>query len=52
MPHFPEKKTTKEMWDTLKTLYEAKNENWKMALKDKRHDTNMSMGEGVASYLT
>jgi hypothetical protein len=52
IPHLVEKKTTKEMWDTLKNLYEAKNENQKMALKDKLHDTKMAMGEGVASYLT
>jgi hypothetical protein len=52
IPHLAEKKTTKEMWDTLKNLYEAKNENRKMALKDKLHDTKMAMGEGVASYLT
>jgi hypothetical protein len=27
IPHLAEKKTTKEMWDALKNLYEAKNEN-------------------------
>jgi hypothetical protein len=32
-PHLAEKKTTKEMWDALKNLFEAKNENRKMALK-------------------
>ena len=32
IPHLAEKKTTKEMWDALKILYEAKNENHKMAL--------------------
>jgi hypothetical protein len=52
IPHLAEKKTAKEMWDTLKNLYEAKNENRKMALKDKLHDMKMAMGEGVASYLT
>jgi hypothetical protein len=52
IPHLDEKKTTKEMWDALKKLYEANNENWKMALKDKLHDTKMSKGESVASYLT
>ena len=29
-----------------------KNENWKMALKDKLHDTKMGKGESVSSYLT
>jgi hypothetical protein len=52
IPHLAEKKTTKEMWDALKNLYEAKNENQKMALKDKLHDTKMGKGESVASYLT
>jgi hypothetical protein len=27
IPHLDEKKTTKEMWDALKNLFEAKNEN-------------------------
>jgi hypothetical protein len=40
------------MWDTLKNLYEAKNENQKMALKDKMHDTKMDKGESVESCLT
>jgi 2-phosphoglycerate kinase len=52
IPHLAEKKTTKEMWDALKNLYEAKNENRKMALKDKLHDTKMGKGESVSSYLT
>jgi hypothetical protein len=52
IPHLPEKKTAYHMWETLKNLYEAKNENQKMALKDKSHDTKMAKGESVASYLT
>lgn len=40
------------MWDTLKGLYEAKNENRIMALKDKLHATKMVKGEDVTSYLT
>ena len=40
------------MWDTLKGLYEAKNENKIMALKDKLHATKMVKGEDVTSYLT
>jgi predicted RNA-binding protein with PUA-like domain len=52
IPHLAKKKTATEMWDASKNLYEAKNENRKMALKDTLHDTKMSMGEGVASYLT
>ena len=40
------------MWDTLTKLVEAKNENRKMALKDKLHSVKMKSDEGVASYLT
>ena len=39
------------MWDTLKNLHEANNENRIMALKDKLHGTEMEKGENVASYL-
>ena len=52
IPHLVEKTTAKEMWDTLKGLYEGKNENMIMALKDKLHATKMVKGEDVASYLT
>jgi hypothetical protein len=38
--------------DALKNLFEAKNENRKMALKDKLHDTKMGKEESVSSYLT
>ena len=40
------------MWDTLNQLCEAKNENRKMALKNKLHNVKMNKDEGVASYLT
>jgi 2-phosphoglycerate kinase len=52
IPHLVEKKTTKEMWDALKNLFEVKNENQKMALKAKLHDTKMGKEESVSSYLT
>jgi hypothetical protein len=52
IPHLPEKKTAKEMWDALKNFYEAENENQKMALKNKLHDTKMGKGGSVSSYLT
>ena len=52
IPHLAEKTTAKEMWDTLKGLYEAKNENRIMALKEELHATNMVKREDVASYLT
>jgi hypothetical protein len=52
IPHLAEKKIAKEMWDALKNLFEAKNENRKMALKAKLHDTKMGKEESVSSYLT
>jgi hypothetical protein len=52
IPHLAEKKTTKEMWDALKNLFEVKTENQKMALKDRLHNTKMGKGESVSSYLT
>jgi hypothetical protein len=52
IPHLAEKKTANEMWVALKGLYEAKNENRKMALRDKLHGARMVKGESVATYLT
>ena len=40
------------MWDTLNQLFEAKNKNRKMALKDKLHNVKMNKDEGATSYLT
>jgi hypothetical protein len=52
IPHLDKKKTTKEMWDACKNLFEMKNENQNMALKDKFHDMKMGKEESVSSYLT
>ena len=52
IPHLAEKKTTNDMWDVLKQLFEAKNKNQKMALKDKLHNVKMTKDESVTSYLT
>jgi hypothetical protein len=52
IPHLAEKKTTKEMWDALKSLYEAKKKNQKMDLWDELHSDRMAKGESVATYLT
>ena len=40
------------MWDTLNQLFEAKNENRNMALRDKLHSVKMIKDKNVASYLT
>ena len=52
IPHLVEKKAANEMWDTMKQLFEANNENQKMALKEKLHNVKMTQGESVTSYLT
>jgi hypothetical protein len=52
IPHISKKKATYEIWETLKNLFEAKNVNRKMALKDKLHDSKMDKGKDVSSYLT
>ena len=48
IPHVAEKKTAYEMWTTLKGLYEARNENQIMALKEKLQGTKMAKSEGAA----
>ena len=52
IPHLAKKKTANDMWDTLKQLFKANNENRKMALKDKLHNVKMTKDESVTSYLT
>ena len=52
IPHLAEKKIANDMWDDLKQLFEAKNDNRKIALKDKLHNVKMTQGESVTSYLT
>jgi len=52
IPHLSKKKTADEMWGVLKKLYETKNENRKMALKEKLHGLKMLKEASVTSYLT
>ena len=52
IPHLAKRKIAKEMWDTLQNLFEAKNENRKMALRDKLHSIKMEKGDSVSVYLT
>ena len=42
IPHLAEKKTANDTWDTLKQWFKEKNENQKMALKDKLHNVKMT----------
>ena len=52
VPHLSGKKTTTEMWTTLESLYQSKNENRKMVLQERMRSTKMAKGEGVVPYLT
>ena len=51
-PQLAEKTIANDMWKTIKHLFEVKNENRKMALKDKLHNVKMTKDESVTSYLT
>ena len=42
VPHLSEKKTTTEMWTTLESLYQSKNENRKMVLQERMCSTKMA----------
>ena len=50
VPHLSCKKITLEMWKALEILYQSKNENRRMVLQDRMHNTNMTKG-GVVPYL-
>ena len=52
VPHLSGKKTASEMWKALESLYQSKNENWKMVLQERMRSTKMAKGEGVVPYLT
>ena len=52
VPHLSGKKTAAEMWTDLESLYQSKNENWKMVLQKRMCSTKMGKGEGVVPYLT
>jgi 2-phosphoglycerate kinase len=51
IPHLFEKKTTKEMFDALVSLYQSENINRKMVLRNKLRSTQMSRSDSVTSYL-
>jgi hypothetical protein len=52
IPHLTGKNSTKEMWATLNDLYQSKNENRVMVLRERLRSTKMAKGEGVIHYLT
>jgi hypothetical protein len=51
IPHVSEKKTTKEMFDTLVSLYQSQNINRKMILLNKLRSIVMTRLDIVTSYL-
>ena len=52
IPHISGKKTTNEMREDLKKLYQSDNGHRKMVLKDKPTTTKMSKMDIVTTYLT
>jgi hypothetical protein len=50
--HLSEKKSTNAMFSTLTNLFQSKNENQKMVLRDRLRNTKMTKTESVTNYLT
>jgi hypothetical protein len=44
--------TVRDMWEALKSLFQSKNENRKMVLREKLRDTKMTGSNIVTTYLT
>ena len=51
IPHIVEKNTTKEMWDTLTTLYQGTSVQWKMLLENQLRSYQMQKGEQIHPFL-
>jgi hypothetical protein len=51
IPHLSEKKTTKEMFDALVSLFQSDNLNRKMILRNKLRSVQMSRSDNVTSYF-
>ena len=52
IPQVSSKETLKKMYDSLSRMYEGKNINRKMNLRDQLKGTNMSKGESIQDYFT
>jgi hypothetical protein len=52
IPHLSRKNSTRDMWEALKSLFQSKNENHKMVLREKLRDTKMTGSDTVTTYLT
>jgi hypothetical protein len=51
IPHLSGKNSATDMWEALKRLFQSKNENHKMVLREKLRDTKMTGSDRVTSYL-
>jgi hypothetical protein len=52
IPHLSGKTTAKDMREALKSLFQSRNENRKMVLREKLRDTKMTESDKVTTYLT
>jgi hypothetical protein len=52
IPYVSSKKTPKEMFDSLRKLYEGKNINRKMNLRSQLKNTKMQKGEMIQEYFS
>jgi hypothetical protein len=52
IPHLSRKNTAKYMSKDLSDLYQPKNENRVMVLRERLRSSKMAKGEGVVPYLT
>jgi hypothetical protein len=50
--HLTGNTTAWHMWETLKTLFQNKSENWNMVLREKLREIRMTNSKKVTSYLT
>jgi hypothetical protein len=46
------KKNPKEMFDALNILYEGKNINWKMNIRNQLKNRRMQKGESIQEYFS
>jgi hypothetical protein len=49
--HVRDCKTTKELWDKLKSMFESSSMSQRMFLRSKLNTCKMDEGESVSSYL-
>jgi 2-phosphoglycerate kinase len=52
IPHLSGKNSARDMWEALKSLFQNKNENHKMVLREKLRETKMTGSDMVTMYLT